>query len=293
MAAKSGQISPASHNLPRIDPCSQHGYRADKIRIHRLNTGCPGRKKRGGYLVEQLVIHVPANKVFRAHVSIVLALILASLAGDIIHLTTGNYHSYGFRQLFHVGFEKKIPALFSAAALFSCCLMLLVLYQFYRKSGKDGYRFLGFLSIVFLFLSYDEAFSVHEKLSAIFDQWIAGKGLLSFTWVIPGMLFVIAVFLTSISFLRKTNAATRNLMILSGVIFVSGAAGFEAMSGWRVNEAALKVPLLRTSQPDLIYFLLSTCEELLEMSGIALFLFTLIRHFERTFGLLTLRIGAS
>ena len=80
-------------------------------------------------------------------------------------------------------------------------------------------------------------------------------------------------------------------MILSGAIFVGGAVGFEALGGLRrtVLENQFLASAL-ASQPDPIYMALTTVEELLEMLGIALFVYTLLRHYEQKFGALKIRI---
>ncbi|NKB60485.1 MAG: hypothetical protein GKS00_29615 [Alphaproteobacteria bacterium] len=230
-------------------------------------------------------------RIFQLHLCIILFLALASLLGHVIHITTGDAVIFGIRRIFNMDIEKNIPSLFSAFAIFCSSVVLFVLYQGYRKSNKRGWVFFLVFGFLFLCLTYDEMFSVHERLAPITRQWITGSGLLFFTWIVPGSLFVLVVFLCSLSFLRHTDSTTRNRLILSGAIFTGGALGFEALGGLRIEQIGYYASVVHTSKPDLIYFLLMTCEETMEMVGIALFLYTLLRHFERNFGTLTVNVG--
>ncbi len=134
-------------------------------------------------------------------------------------------------------------------------------------------------------MAYDEAISVHEKLVPVMNQWVDASGLFHFSWIIPALPFVLVVLLMSIRFLHRTDARTRTLMILSGAIFVGGAIGFEALGGLRISKFGFP------STGDLVYFMLVACEEAMEMLGVALFIYTLIRNFERNFGVFAVRLG--
>ncbi len=76
-------------------------------------------------------------------------------------------------------------------------------------------------------------------------------------------------------------------MVLSGAIFVGGAVGFEALGGLYLESSGEEF----SSEPDIIYFIISTIEEALEMLGIALFIFTLLRYFEKNFSAFNVRLG--
>ncbi len=71
------------------------------------------------------------------------------------------------------------------------------------------------------------------------------------------------------------------LFVVSGLIFVSGAIGFELLGGRHAE-------LYGTS--DLVYTIYYTCEELLEMLGIATFIYTLLSYITSQFTFLTLTI---
>ena len=237
-----------------------------------------------------MALHLYSHKVLRVHLCIILFLILASLTGDIIHSTTGHDYIFGLRPLFNVLNEKNIPSLFSSFAILCSAAFLFVLHHRYRKSNLRGSGYFLFLGLVFVFLAYDEAFSVHERLNTSGNQLVTASGLFYFAWIVPASLFVLLIFVCSVGFLRRTDARTRNLLILSGTIFVGGAVGFEALSGLRLDIAEISVETAN-SRPDLIYLILATFEEMLEMIGIALFIFTLVGNYQRNFGPFAIRIG--
>jgi hypothetical protein len=221
--------------------------------------------------------------IFRTQMAVILVLTLASLAVHVVALTTGHDNLFGLRALFDVNGEQNIPAMYSGGAMLLASLILLAVFFLNRQNKIRSSTFWPFLSFVFLFLSYDELFSVHEKLGPVMRGWMDVHGALYVGWVIPGAAFALAVFLSSIGFLRRLEPRTRALMVLSGAIYVAGAIGFEALGSWH-DEA------MGTEGMDYTYLALSACEELLEMFGIALFTYTLLRHIEVTFGVITCRL---
>lgn len=67
------------------------------------------------------------------------------------------------------------------------------------------------------------------------------------------------------------------LFIVSGIIYVSGAIGFELLGG---KEAEMltqgEVNKIFSVKKNVAYYLYYTCEEFLEMFGIALFNYSLL-----------------
>lgn len=72
-----------------------------------------------------------------------------------------------------------------------------------------------------------------------------------------------------IGFLRKLPSETAFYLRLSGSIFVSGAIGFEMLGGKIVSE---------NGKGTLIYVMFYTLEEFMELLGVVLFIFTLLRY---------------
>jgi hypothetical protein len=69
------------------------------------------------------------------------------------------------------------------------------------------------------------------------------------------------------------DRSTRNLIIASGVIFLTGALLFEAFGGWyyeRIEQST-----------DMVYVTITTVEETLEIAGLILFLHTLLNYLSK------------
>ena len=65
------------------------------------------------------------------------------------------------------------------------------------------------------------------------------------------------------------------MFITSGAIFVLGAIGFEMLSGWQAEVSGKRTYL---------YMIFYTCEEALEMTGIAIFIYALLSHIVNEMG---------
>ncbi len=237
----------------------------------------------------KIMTRLTSNAIFRTHIMAICILIFISISFDFFYYISGHDYVFGLRKLFNVDTEMNIPSIFSAIAILCSSMLLFALHVGCRKSNMHEHKFFLFLGLIFLFLAYDEAFSVHEGLWRI-TEWsgLSGaSGLWHYGWVIPGSIFVALIFFLSISFLRQTDAITRNLMVLSGAIFVGGAIGCEALAGLYLESSGAAW----SSEPSIITFTIYTMEEALEMLGIALFIFTLLYFVEKYFSPFNVRLG--
>lgn len=137
------------------------------------------------------------------------------------------------------------------------------------SNSKDSRfrRHWGMLSLIFLFLSLDETACIHENVDSLISRFVHTSGIFAYAWVIPGGLFTLAIFLSSLKFLRHLPARTRREFIIAGAIYVSGALGWEMIGGWYDTIHGSR---------NLIYMTLTVCEEAFECVGIALFIRSLL-----------------
>lgn len=179
----------------------------------------------------------------------------------------------GLRKMFDMLEEGNAPAFYSATALLFCALLLGLIWAV-KKSDKDQYSFhWGFLALIFIFLALDEAASIHELLMEPLRNIFSLSGIFFFAWVIPyGLLLIVLGFLY-LKFLFSLPARSRNLFIISGVIFVAGAVGVELFEGRSFELGGKKY--------DLIFYIYVTVEEILEMLGILLFIYSLLSYIDR------------
>jgi len=71
------------------------------------------------------------------------------------------------------------------------------------------------------------------------------------------------------------------LFVVTGVTFITGAIGFEMIGGRHFDLHG---------KNNLLYSLIYTCEELLEMLGIVIFIYTLLKYIVSEFKVLTIAI---
>ena len=82
-------------------------------------------------------------------------------------------------------------------------------------------------------------------------------------------VIVLVVATAYLPFLRALPVRTRWLFILSGAIYVGGAVGVEWATIWYEDNDQLDT---------LAYNLWNAVEEFMEMAGVILFIYTLLRH---------------
>ncbi len=113
--------------------------------------------------------------IFRTHIMAICILIFLSISFDFFYYISGHDYVFGLRPLFNVGTEMNIPSIFSAIAILCSSMLLFALHVRCRKSNMHEHKFFLFLGLVFLFLAFDEAFSVHERLWII-TEWLGLGG---------------------------------------------------------------------------------------------------------------------
>lgn len=103
-------------------------------------------------------------------------------------------------------------------------------------------------------------------------------------WVPVGIVAVVVVALCYTKFLLALPRRSLMLFVLSGAVYISGSVGVEIAGALHV--------IRRGRSQDLVYVALYTIEETLEMAGIALFLFALLKYAESEIGSIRLRLCA-
>ncbi|KXF75668.1 hypothetical protein ATN84_16910 [Paramesorhizobium deserti] len=128
-----------------------------------------------------------------------------------------------------------------------------------------------FLAALFMLLSFDEFAGIHEKISAVLSLRMENTGLLYFAWAAPAgviSVFGLAVF---VPFIRSFSPRLAVLLVISAVVFLSGAVGFEMIGG---SVAELE------GVGSFRYRILTNFEEGLEMAGMLIFIFVVLSHLE-------------
>jgi hypothetical protein len=176
---------------------------------------------------------------------------------------------------FDLDLEKNnVPTWYQSSSLLLSSFLLLVISLFRNSEGDKDYRFWGLLSAIFLYLSLDEAVSIHEQLTMPLRTTFQLEGIFYLSWVIPAVAFLAVFALVFFKFLFRLPPQTRYLMMTAGIVFVLGAVGVEMLGG----NYLYVTDDLPTRINDFRYVLLTTFEEFLEMSGIVIFIYSLLSY---------------
>ena len=178
-------------------------------------------------------------------------------------------------RFFNFDHENNLPAAYSSVALALSSVLCWI--SSCMEGGRKFVRYSwNMMSLIFAFLALDEWKSIHERLSLPAHRFLGIDGLLDSeligAWVYPYFLIVIVFVLIFFPFFVKLDRTTRKLFVISFCCFVAGSLGAEFLA----------FQVLKVNRGDLIYLVLGTAEELLEMLGIAIFNYSLLRRIGRS-----------
>ncbi|MGI9054193.1 MAG: hypothetical protein ACR2F2_00175 [Pyrinomonadaceae bacterium] len=219
---------------------------------------------------------IPAKKIAIVLGIIAVCLAAASITGQYYKINGGE-NEFLLKIVEKVDLDQEInnlPTWFQSSLLMLCSFLLTITALIRHEIKDKGIRFWGFLAFIFLYLSLDEAVSIHEQAAVPLRALFHSHGLLFFGWVIPAILLVGLFFVWSLKFLRNLPARVSWLFIIAGVVYVVGALGME-MIGASYYEKFIET---HNHIVDLNYTLLTTFEESLEMIGLTIFAFALLDH---------------
>lgn len=222
-------------------------------------------------------ITISPRTFFQANLLLIALLFFAHIVGLTVRHYFGYEYAYGLVPMFDFGAEKNIPTLYSSIALLFASALLMSIASSFRKQNTSYLPWLG-LSLIFLFLAIDETCSIHERFSDISKETFNTSGIFFFAWVIPYTIALIVMVAAYSHFLTCLPRSTMIGFVLSGATFVSGAVGFEMLGGLQADV---------NGKSNLLYSVLYTCEETLEMLGIATFIYTLLKYIVESFESLT------
>ena len=205
---------------------------------------------------------------------IAVILLLLNLCGIYLKkvLQLDNFVSNALFYFFDASSEANTPTYFSSLLLFIAAAILYLIYKNEPKgSGKKTYWLV--LMIIFAWLSVDETASIHEQFGKIGKTFHLSSDYLYYSWIIPYIFFAVFAFFFFVRFLFKLPYPTRILFIISGSIYTGAAILFELFEG---NIAK------NYGHNTLTYLLLCAAEEFLEMTGVIIFIYALLKYVAAT-----------
>jgi len=206
-------------------------------------------------------------------------LVFANILGMISKLVFNHPYCYGLIPMFDFDAEMNFPTFYASATLMISSALLAIIAFCHKKTGNSYGLWVG-LSIIFLFLSLDEFGSLHERFEGPFLRLLQTSGCLEmskiffYAWVIPYAALLFVFVLSYSNFLFKLPKKTMYLFIASGMIYVLGAMGLEILGG--IQDRLY-------GSMNFVYLFLCTIEEILEMLGIAIFIYTLLSYIREQF----------
>jgi hypothetical protein len=214
------------------------------------------------------------------------SIVLLLLAGHILGQMLINYYPdvskfEKFARWMNFNREVNFPSLFSAGILFISSILLAIIGVYSKDSNRPYFGWYG-LSVVFYFLAIDEAISIHEMFNKFARDNFGIGGVFYYGWIIPYGIALLVLLGIYIPFLRMLPMDIALLFLVSGLIFVFGAVGFEMLGG------RYKDLYFEETKMYIVYF---TIEEFLEMTGISLFIYSLLTYISDHIGKIKISFG--
>ncbi len=225
---------------------------------------------------------LPLPRVALWLIVVALAIVLIALASLTAHQRTTGVLSQNLHTVFwyfDVGREYNLATWYGSGLW----LLLGVVAAVIAVSRPRFRASWWLLAAVALFASIDEYLEVHERLD-VPGNWVAEHLPfdVGFTWVLIGAPIALVIVLLLARVVLSLPARARHGIILGGALFVAGAVGVEVVNGRVLEDADWIV--------DNTYLYGTMVEELLEMSGIAIALASLLSLFQHSPGSGALRL---
>ncbi|MBP6208021.1 MAG: hypothetical protein KA473_01210 [Anaerolineales bacterium] len=225
------------------------------------------------------IIQVNPKKVFIGLVVIIALLIALSIWGQYLRFNPEKFPIDTpidelifnlLRRDFYVDQEANIPTYFNTMILFIPSVLFAAI-AFWKNSVRDKFKLHWVaLSIIFLYLSLDEAAALHEQFIKPVRAYLnIDGGWFYFAWIIPGMIMVGVFALSFLRFFLNLENKYKILFLFSLVIYVGGIIGGEMLSGYFAQSTGLD---------NFKYSLFTSLEESLEYFGCSLLIYSLLSY---------------
>jgi hypothetical protein len=216
----------------------------------------------------------------KALIEVAALLILAHVLLLLVSVLTGHDYIFGFVPLLDLDRERNIPSFFSGCLfLLNALLFALVAKASPRSTAISWSK----LSGLFVFLAYDELFSLHELLTTPLRTALHTSGLLFYPWMLVYVPLVILLVWGFFPVWRHLEGPLRTSLGLAAGTYLLGAVGIE-MVGGAYDEA------FGTGR-NLGWGLLVGLEESLEMTGLLILTHALLKLLAQGTGGATIVIG--
>lgn len=195
--------------------------------------------------------------------TIAILLIIANIVMLFIYFLVHNPNKFDFVQMVDLDQESNLPTFFSSTILLIAGFLF---YLLSKSSIKEKKYWLG-LSLIFVFLAFDESAQIHETLGDYTEKFVESNGYLYYPWVISYTILVMVLGIVYMHFFWRMKSNIFWSFMGSAFMYLSGAIGFELLGA---KEASLH------GSDTLIYCTYYTIEESLEMFGVIYLIWILL-----------------
>jgi hypothetical protein len=207
--------------------------------------------------------------------AIAALLVAISLAALLVRYIGGHDYVYGLlplsERIFNVDTEQNVTTLFSVFLLLCAAALLGFISLLKRQQRNPDLPKWMILTCGFIYLAIDEGWSYHEMLDEPVRQLLGHDHLEKFYvgWVLPAMAGAVILAIFFLRFLLRLPPSTRRSFLGAGLAYLGGAVGVEMIGGRQLEPHGLE---------SLTYQLLTHLEESMEMAGIIIFIYALLRY---------------
>jgi hypothetical protein len=230
------------------------------------------------------VMALSPTLVVRGLAFITVVLILASVAGQLTKFVLGHERLFGLVDAVDLDLERNVPSSFSGFLMCLGGLLLggIALLEKHRQS-RDWWGWAG-LAVGFMVMALDEIVAFHEGLSQPVREVLKMErnGIFYFTWIVPALILVGLLAASYRTFFLRLPVRSRWRFGGAAVLFLGGSLGVEMLSGVYADLHGVK---------GLGYALLTNLEESLELVGLVVFVWALLKHLEERYGEVRIVLG--
>ena len=232
------------------------------------------------------------KKILKILLGITLVLAILNIIALYLRFFPERYRIYSNLHEFFVDFfineftmntEMNIPTYISSIQLFLASVLLFVIAAWKKIERDKYYRHWKGLAFLLLLFSVDEFIAMHEKLSKLLKDFPDFYGLFAFKWVIAGIAFVVIFGLLYLMFFFHLEKKYKVLFLTAAILFFGGAVGFEVIGGRFANYNDTR---------NFTFYMITTVEETLEPSGIALLIYALLEYIKQHFPEVRFSLGS-
>jgi hypothetical protein len=228
---------------------------------------------------EHLRLSISVRRVVQGMTVLILAFSLLSFIGQMVSefVIPDNDYVERIAHWLDVNAEASIPTWYAAVALMSCSVLLAIVALAARRLGRPYPLQWALLSIGFALLSLEEIIGVHSQATKVLRSVVSstdGAGLVYL--LVLGVVAVVGIIVLVALFGRFFLHLPRRWRMLFGiglVIYLIGVLASDAVGDY-----------LRSAfgEAGLVYIVVLTLEEALEMIGVLIVIYGLLEYI-RTF----------